>query len=288
MLREAMNVAGPQELSRAVPTTRVAGVPRLHLRDVPLLEIYAALALLFLFLPVLMLVVLSFNSTVTGIFPLKGFTLKWYDQALHNRIIWPALQNSLIVAISTAVVSAFLGTPAAFILTRRSFRFKSLLRGLLVLPMSLPTLLIGISLLSFFAALSVTRSLLTVTIGHVVYCVPYMLLVVSARLAEFDFAIEEAARDLGATPFQAFRKITFPLIRPTIIGGMLLIFAQSFDMFVITFFNIGAQSTLPMVIWSMVRLGINPSLNALGAMVMGFSILVLVVASRLGGVKLAA
>ena len=102
-----------------------------------------------------------------------------------------------------------------------------------------------------------------------------------------DFAIEEAARDLGATPFQAFRLITFPLIRPTIIGGMLLIFAQSFDMFVITFFNIGAQSTLPMVIWSMVRLGINPTLNALGAMVMGFSILVLVAAHRVGGVKLA-
>jgi spermidine/putrescine transport system permease protein len=281
-----MNVPGRQEPSRAVPAPRVARVPRLRLRDVPLLEIYAALALLFLFLPVLMLVVLSFNSAVTGIFPLKGFTLKWYDQALHNRIIWPALQNSLIVAISTAVVSALLGTPAAFILTRRSFRFKSILRGLLVLPMSLPTLLIGISLLSFFATLSVTRSLLTVTIGHVVYCVPYMLLVVSARLAEFDFTIEEAARDLGATPFQAFRRVTFPLIRPTIIGGMLLIFAQSFDMFVITFFNIGAQSTLPMVIWSMVRLGINPSLNALGAMVMGFSILVLVVANRLGGVKL--
>ena len=281
-----MNVPGRQELSRAVPATRAARVPRPRLRDVPLLKIYAALALLFLFLPVMMLVVLSFNSAVTGIFPLKGFTLKWYDQALHNRIIWPALQNSLIVAISTAVVSALLGTPAAFILTRRSFRFKSLLRGLLVLPMSLPTLLIGISLLSFFATLSVTRSLLTVTIGHVVYCVPYMLLVVSARLAEFDFSIEEAARDLGATPFQAFRRVTFPLIRPTIIGGMLLIFAQSFDMFVITFFNIGAQSTLPMVIWSMVRLGINPSLNALGAMVMGFSILVLVVANRLGGVKL--
>jgi spermidine/putrescine transport system permease protein len=280
-------VIGPDQPSVAVPAPRLADNLRLRLRDVPVLELYAALALLFLFLPVLMLVVLSFNTSVTGIFPLQGFTLKWYEQALQNRIIWPALQNSLVVAIGTAVVSALLGTPAAFILTRRSFRFKNLLRGLLVLPMSLPTLLIGISLLSFFATLSVTRSLLTVTIGHVVYCVPYMLLVVSARLAEFDFTIEEAARDLGATPFQAFWRVTFPLIRPSIIGGMLLIFAQSFDMFVITFFNIGAQSTLPMVIWSMVRLGINPSLNALGTMVIGFSILVLVVANRLGGVKLA-
>jgi spermidine/putrescine transport system permease protein len=278
------NAQGARRAARVTPVTRVR---LLRLRGLPVLEIYSGLTLLFLFLPVLMLVVLSFNSSVTGIFPLRGFTLKWYEQAFENRIIWPALQNSLVVAIATAVVSALLGTPAAFVLTRRSFRFKRLLRGLLVLPVSLPTLLIGISLLSFFALLAVTRSLITVTIGHVVYCVPYMLLVVSARLAEFDVAIEDAARDLGATPFQAFRMVTFPLIRPTIIGGMLLIFAQSFDMFVITFFNIGAQSTLPMVIWSMVRLGINPSLNALGAMVLGFSILVLLVAHRLGGVKMA-
>jgi ABC-type spermidine/putrescine transport system permease subunit II len=100
--------------------------------------------------------------------------------------------------------------------------------------------------------------------------------------------VEEAAQDLGATPFQTFRMVTFPLIRPTIIGAMLLIFAQSFDMFVITYFNIGAQSTLPMVIWSMMRLGINPSINALGAMIMSFSIIMLVVAHRFGGVKLGA
>jgi spermidine/putrescine transport system permease protein len=276
-----------RESSRAATAFRVVQVALPRLRGVPVVELYSGLTLLFLFLPVLMLVVLSFNSSVTGIFPLSGFTLKWYHEAFQNRIIWPALQNSLLVAVATALISAVLGTPAAFVLTRRSFRFRRLLHGLLVLPVSLPTLLIGISLLSFFALLSVTRSLVTVTIGHVVYCVPYMLLVVSARLAEFDVAVEDAAKDLGATPFQAFRMVTFPLIRPTIIGGMLLIFAQSFDMFVITFFNIGAQSTLPMVIWSMVRLGINPSLNALGALVLGFSILVLVVAYRLGGVKVA-
>ena len=123
-------------------------------------------------------------------------------------------------------------------------------------------------------------------IGHVVYCIPYMILVVSARLGEFDFTVEEAAYDLGATPFQTFRTIIFPLIRPTIIGAMLLIFAMSFDMFVITYFNIGAQSTLPMVIWSMMRLGINPSLNALGAMIMAFSILMLFLANKFGGIKL--
>ncbi len=253
---------------------------------VPVLEIYSVLALFFLFLPVLMLVLISFNDNITGVFPLAGFTLKWYRAAFENRIIWPALNNTIIIAIATAVISALLGTPAAFGLTRYSFRFKNFLRGLITIPISLPTLLVGIALLAFFAFLSIPRSLVTVTIGHVVYCVPYMVLVVSARLAEFDFTIEEAAQDLGATPTQTFWMITFPLIRPTVIGAMLLIFAMSFDMFVITFFNIGHGSTLPMVIWSMLRLGINPSLNALGTLVMGFSILLLILAYRFGGVKL--
>ncbi len=266
------------------PTLKVGR--RLSLARFPILQAYGVLALLFLFLPVIMLVILSFNSNATGVFPLKGFTLDWYKEAINNKIIWPSLKNSAIVAISTAVISAILGTPAAFGLTRYSFRFKNILRSIMTIPMSLPTLLIGISLLSFFAFLHITRSLITVIIGHVVYCVPYMVLVVSARLQEFDFTVEEAAYDLGATPLQTFQKIIFPLIRPTIIGTMLLIFAQSFDMFVITYFNIGAQSTLPMVIWSMMRLGINPSLNALGAMIMAFSILMLIIANRFGGIKL--
>jgi spermidine/putrescine transport system permease protein len=253
--------------------------------QLPTLEAYSVLALLFLFLPVIMLVILSFNSNTTGVFPLKGFTLDWYSKALQNRVIWPALQNSVIVALGTALVSALLGTPTAFGLVRFNFPFKNALRWILTIPMSLPTLLIGVSLLSFLALMSNTRSLGTVIIGHVVYCVPYMVLVVTARLTEFDFTVEEAAQDLGATPWQTFWQITFPLIRPTIVGAMLLIFAQSFDMFVISFFNIGAQSTLPMVIWSMMRIGINPSLNALGTMIMGLSILILILANRFGGIK---
>lgn len=274
--------AAPERLSPSLSKAQL----RLNLNRLPVLQIYSVLALLFLFLPVIMLVVLSFNKNTTGVFPLQGFTLSWYDEAINNKIIWPSLKNSAIVAIGTAVVSAVLGTPAAFGLTRYSFRFKNLIRTILTIPMSLPTLLIGISLLSFLAFLNISRSLITVIIGHVVYCIPYMMLVVSARLGEFDFTVEEAAYDLGATPLQTFRMIIFPLIRPTIIGAMLLIFAMSFDMFVITYFNIGAQSTLPMVIWSMMRLGINPSLNALGAMIMAFSILMLFLANKFGGIKL--
>jgi ABC-type spermidine/putrescine transport system permease subunit II len=130
--------------------------------------------------------------------------------------------------------------------------------------------------------------LVSVIIGHVVYCVPFMVLSLTARLTEFDFTVEEAAEDLGATPVQTFWMVTFPLIRPTILGAMLLIFALSFDMFVITFFNIGHGSTLPMVVWSMMRYGINPSLNAIGVIIMAFSILLIVLAHRFGGVKLGA
>jgi spermidine/putrescine transport system permease protein len=267
------------------PTTRMA-VRVIRMDKLPVLQVYSALALIFLFLPVIMLMLMSFNNSTTGVFPLKGFTLKWYSTALENKILWPALKNSVLVAAGTATVAALLGTPAAFALTRHSFRFKNALRGLMVLPTSLPTLLIGVSLLSFFALISLQRSLFTVIIGHVVYCVPYMLLVVSARLSEFDFSVEEAAMDLGATPLQTLRRVTFPLIQPTVIGAMLLIFAQSFDMFVITYFNIGPQSTLPMVIWSMMRTGINPSLNALGTMVLLFSIVLLTIAQKFGAIRL--
>lgn len=276
-----MNAPVAQPLASAPANRRPFRLDR-----IPMLQIYTGVALLFLFLPVLMLMLMSFNNSPTGVFPLKGFTLSWYSKALENRILWPALKNSVIIAAGTALLSALLGTPAAFALVRHNFRFRQLLRTALILPMSLPTLLIGIALLSFFAILAFPRSLLTVIIGHVVYCVPYMVLVVSARLAEFDFSLEEAALDLGASPLQTLGKVTFPLIRPSIIGAMLLIFAQSFDMFVITYFNIGAQSTLPMVIWSMMRTGINPSLNALGTMILVFSVVILVIANRFGGVKL--
>jgi len=273
--------------SRVSGATKQQSAP-FNLSKLPMLQVYSALVLLFLFLPVIMLVFLSFNANKTGVFPIHGFTLGWYTEALGNKIIWPALRNSVVVALATAALAAVLGATAAFGLTRHSFRFRNLLRALLVTPMSLPTLLIGIALLSFFAFFAIQRSLITVVIGHVVYTVPYMVVVVSARLAEFDFSVEEAAQDLGATPLQTFRMVTFPLIQPTIIGAMLLIFAQSFDMFVITFFNIGAQSTLPMVIWSMMRRGINPSLNALGTMVLAFSVFTLFLANRMGGIKLGA
>jgi spermidine/putrescine transport system permease protein len=248
--------------------------------SLPWLQIYSALAILFLFLPIIMIVLFSFNNSFTGVFPLQGFTLHWYREALKKKILWDALQNSIYIALLTSLLAALLGTMAAFGLTRYHFRLKGVLTTFLTIPVSLPTLLIGVSLLSFWAFLSVPRSLNTVIVGHAVYCVPYVVLVVISRLENFDRTIEEAALDLGATPFQTFRHITFPLIRSSIIGAMLLVFAMSFDMFVITFFNIGAQSTLPMVIWSMMRRGVSPALNALAVLIFIPSVTMLLIANR--------
>lgn len=246
----------------------------------PWLQIYSALAILFLFLPIIMIILFSFNSAFTGVFPLQGFTFRWYQEALKKKILWEALQNSVYIASLTSLLSGLLGTMAAFGLARHNFKLRGVLTTFLTIPMSLPTLLIGVALLSFWAFLSVPRSLNTVIVGHAVYCVPYVVLVVISRLGNFDRTIEEAARDLGATPFQTFRYVTFPLIRSSIIGAMLLVFAQSFDMFVITFFNIGAESTLPMVIWSMMRRGISPALNALAVLIFIPSVLMLIIANR--------
>ncbi len=248
--------------------------------SLPWLQIYSVLAILFLFLPIIMIILFSFNSAFTGVFPLQGVTLHWYREALKKKILWDALQNSIYIASLTSLLAGLLGTMAAFGLTRHNFRLKGILTTFLTIPMSLPTLLIGVSLLSFWAFLDVPRSLNTVIVGHAVYCVPYVVLVVVSRLENFDRSIEEAALDLGATPFQTFRHITFPLIRSSIIGAMLLVFALSFDMFVITFFNIGAQSTLPMVIWSMMRRGISPALNALAVLIFIPSVTMLLIANR--------
>jgi spermidine/putrescine transport system permease protein len=248
--------------------------------SLPWLQIYSALALLFLFLPIIMIIIFSFNNSTTGVFPLQGFTLHWYREALKKKLLWHALRNSIYVASLTSLLSGLLGTMAAFGLTRHDFRLKGVLTTFLTIPMSLPTLMIGVSLLSFWAFLSVPRSLNTVIVGHAVYCVPYVVLVVVSRLENFDRSVEEAAMDLGATPLQTFRHITFPLIRSSIVGAMILVFAQSFDMFVITFFNIGPDCTLPMVIWSMMRLGISPALNALGVLIFIPSVTMLIIANR--------
>jgi spermidine/putrescine transport system permease protein len=235
---------------------------------------------LFIYAPVLVLVLLSFNSSSFGILPFQRFTLQWYAELMGDPYIWRALGNSLIVGLLTTAISTAIGTLAAFPLVRCRFRGKEVLNGGLVLPMIIPHLIIGIALLILFArVLRISLSLGTVTAGHVVVTVPLVLLIVAARLYGFDRSLEEAARDLGGTAFQAFWHVTLPLILPGVLGGALFVFTASFDEFIVTFLTTGSDGTLPMYIWGLVRTRVSPQVNALSTLILCASF-VLVVATQ--------
>ncbi len=246
----------------------------------PWLYVFSALGLLFLFLPIVMVILFSFNVGKTTRFPIEGLTLDWYRQVLNNGVIMKAAWASVQVGIGTMLLSALLGVPAALALARYRVRGGSALSAFFTVPLTVPTLILAVALLTLLSTVNMPLSLGTVIVGHTVYCVPLLFLVVRARLLDMDPFLEEASRDLGATGWQTFWKVTFPLIRSSILGAMLLVFAQSFDMFVITLFTIGPQSTLPLVIWGMLRTGINPSLNAISTLLILLTAVVLVIASR--------
>jgi spermidine/putrescine transport system permease protein len=249
------------------------------------LTLYTGGVITFLFLPVLLIVLFSFHSTPSLSFPFEGFSLRWYKEAIGRSDLLPALEHSLVVAGLTAISSAVLGTLAGFGLTRIRTRFGAIIGMIANMPIMLPGLFLGIALLGFFSMLNAHLSLGTVILAHIVYTLPYFVLVMVARMDQFDQALEEASQDLGANTWQTFRLVTFPLIAPSIIGGALLVFALSFDEFLITFFVIGSQSTLPMVIWSMLRRTINPSVNAVATLIISFSLLLILIGNRLADLR---
>lgn len=245
---------------------------RIHL----IFIIYGILGYLFLYLPVFLLILFSFNESAAGSLPFTGLTLKWYRDLLADFLVINAFWTSLKVALATSLLATIIGTAAAFPMARLVFRFKETLRIIFTLPIMVPGLLIGIALLIFFSSwLDLNLSLGTVIIGHVVFTTPFVVLVVTARLLDFDYRLEWAAADLGATPFQTFRQVTFPLIFPGVLAGALFAFTLSLDEFIITFFTIGPQSTLPMYIFSQVKFGITPKVNALATIMFVGSIIIL-------------
>jgi len=245
------------------------------------LKLFTAGVIIFLFLPVVLIVLFSFHNTPSLSFPFLGFSLRWYREIFNRSDLLPALKNSFIVATVTAVVSAVLGILAGFGLTRIHNKISRLIKVISNIPIMLPGLFLGIALLGYFSFVKVHLSLGTVIIAHIVYALPYFILVMVARLDQFDISLEEASQDLGATTWQTYRLVTFPLIAPSVIGGALLVFALSFDEFLITFFVIGSQSTLPMLIWSMLRRTINPSVNAIATLIMTFTLVLILIGSRL-------
>ena len=240
---------------------------------------FVAVLLLYLYLPVVITVLFSFATSPRLSLPIRGLTLDWYASALDNALVTVALRNSLILAAVSAIAAGSIGAGFAFGLMK--LKRPTVRGGLLtasLLPAVVPLLVIGISLAVFFRSLGSPQGLVNAAIGQVLVSLPFVVLTMNARLETFDFSVLDAARDLGATPFRTFLDVTFPLIRPSIVGAALLAAALSLDEFVVTWFNVGNQQTLPVLVWGLMRRGIDPSINALASLLL-FGLLCLVVAS---------
>jgi spermidine/putrescine transport system permease protein len=228
--------------------------------------IFSGLMFLYMYLPLLVLTFYSFNNSAYSA-GWQGFTLKWYTRMFRDARLREALQNSLTVALVAVSISAVLGTMMAVGLARYRFAGKTLYRGISYLPLIIPDIAIAISTLVFLAVVSIPLSLWTIVAAHVVFCLAYIAIVVSSRISGLDPHLEEAALDLGATPLQAFIKVLLPELMPAIIAGCLLSFVLSMDDFLIASFTAGTGSTtLPMEIFSRIRTGVKPDINALSVM----------------------
>jgi len=226
---------------------------------------WTAAVLVFLYLPILVLVVYSFNTSRLNIV-WEGFTLKWYKQVWMNAPLMRAAQNSLIVASVTTAIAVVLGTLGAWLMYRYRFRGERVINTLVSAPIALPEIIMGVSLLVLFATAAMPLGLTTVIIAHVTFCFPFVLLAVRARLAGLDPALEEAALDLGASPLKAFWLVIVPSLRPAIVAGALMAFTLSMDEVIVTLFTASpGAATLPLRIFGMAKVGLNPMLNALSA-----------------------
>jgi len=242
------------------------------------LWLVAILGYLFLYAPLVIVVVYSFNDSRLNA-QWVGFTLDWYRKLFHNEEMLGAAWNSLLIGVSASAVSTLLGTMAGYAM----YRFKlRLLPILVVAPIAIPEILMGVSLLIFFVAIDLTLGLTSIILAHIAFCIGFVAIVVRARLAGMDESLVEAARDLGATPVQAFRLITLPLIMPGVIAGALMAFTLSIDDFVITYFTAGAGAlTLPLKIYTMVKISVTPEVNAVSTLLMLLTLALIVIASRL-------
>ena len=223
---------------------------------------YVAVVLVWLFAPVAVVVLFSFSTSPRMIVPIEGFTIDWYAETLDNPLLGRAAINSAILAAVTATVATALGVTYSMGIVKLRRRMRGMALTFSLLPAAVPALVLGMALAVLFRSVGQAPSLLNAAVGHILIALPFVILTMNARLETFDFSTLEAARDLGASPLQTFRDVTFPLIRPSVIGAALLATALSLDEFVVTYFNIGTLMTVPVYIWGLVRKGIDPSLNA--------------------------
>lgn len=240
----------------------------------------------FLYIPIVLLVVFSFNSSRLNI-RWEGFSLRWYSALFSNATLIAALQNSLIVAVATTVLATILGTVGAWMLYRYRFPMQRAIGLLIFIPMVMPEVLMGVSLLVLFVQLlEMPLGFLTLIIAHTTFCFPFVLVGVQARLHGIDPFLEEAALDLGATPIQAFWKVIVPYLLPAIISGALMSFTLSLDEYIVSVFTTGSQTqTLPLKVFGMAKVGLNPQLNALSTLFILATVLIVICSQLLTSKK---
>ena len=235
----------------------------------------------FLYAPILVLIAFSFNSSrSTQVW--TGFSAQWYGELLRDQSVLDAFRTSLIVGVAATAIATVIGTLTALALARNRFRGKTVADSAIYAATVMPEVVVGVSLLVFFVASGFALGITTIIIAHVAFTVSFVTIVVRARLSGMDRSLEEAAQDLGASPVVTFVRVTLPLILPGVMAGALLAFTLSFDDFVITFFVSGVgSSTLPLKIYSMIKFGVSPVINALSTMILAATVILIFGSSRI-------
>lgn len=242
-------------------------------------KIVLGLVFLFLYLPIIVLIVFSFNNTKLNII-FEGFTLNWYKELLSNTTLLNALKNTLIVATTSTLVSTIIGTISAFGLYKFNFKGKKLIDAILYVPIVIPEIVLGISLLSIYTLMNFSLGLITIIIAHITFSIPYVIVSVRSSLQGMNPQLEEVSSDLGANSIQTFFRVTLPSIAPGIFSGALLAFTLSMDDVVISYFTSGPEgNTLPLYIYSMIKSGITPDVNAMFSIIIFITLLILTIYS---------
>ncbi|WP_410496342.1 ABC transporter permease [Cellulosilyticum sp. ST5] len=237
---------------------------------------YLALILLIMYAPVALLMVFSFNDSKLPIW--KGFTLNWYEQMLNDSSIQQAFLYTIMVALSASVIATIIGTFAAIGINQMSGFKKTFMTNITFIPVLSPDIVIGISLMMLFKVIQIPFGLPSLIIAHTTFCIPYVILSIMPKLKQMNYSLYEAALDLGATPWYAFKKVIFPEIMPGVLAGAFIAFTLSIDDFVVSFFNTGAGvDTLPIKIYSMARKGVNPTINAVSTLMFITIITILII-----------
>ena len=233
----------------------------------------------FLYLPIFIVVLFSFNTSKMNI-TFQGFTLSWYATMFQNTDLMSALLNTLIVAASCVLISVFIGTLAAVGMFRYKFKGKSFIDNLMYIPIVIPEIVMGISLLVFYSMIQLPTGLITLIIAHVTFSTPYVCITVRSRIAGYDMSVEEAAMDLGASPLRTLTKVTLPIIAPGIMSGAMLALTLSLDDVIVSFFTTGVDSvTLPIYIFNKVKTGVTPDVNALSTIIILVTLTILLISN---------